>query len=276
MPSSSNYEARNTGAVMKSALGYFEALSEMGINSNLKEFGEFDFSKKDFSGQTIILANQISIPDGYSDRLEQFVTSGGKLIVDGLTAFFDDNLHNTMKTGFPFEKLLGGNISEFKLVDNLFNIKLNRYEIPAHLWRGIINNKTGKIESEESGEIYAIRNKFGNGEVLWIPSLVGLGSRIAKDYEPLSQLLSQEILLNKLPVRFGKHMPGMLMKTLKSGKSLVTVIINKTKEKQVVPLVFQDANLKPVFLFANKGGKVLPKFRQIEIMSEETLVIHWQ
>jgi beta-galactosidase len=44
-------------------------------------------------------------------------------MVDGLTGFFDDDLHNTMKTGFPFAQLFGGNISEFKVVDNLFECK---------------------------------------------------------------------------------------------------------------------------------------------------------
>src|SRR5664280_3417132 len=114
---------------MKSALGYFEALSEMGVNVNLKAFEEYDFGKQDYKGSTIILAHQISVPDKYALLLEDFVRKGGKLIVDGLTAFFDENLHNTMKTGFPFEKLFGGNISEFKLVDNLFKFKLNGYSL---------------------------------------------------------------------------------------------------------------------------------------------------
>ena len=75
--STQNYEARNKGGVMKSALSYFEALGEMGINANLKAFEEFDFSKPDFKGQTIILSHQISVPDTYSQKLESFVAKGG-------------------------------------------------------------------------------------------------------------------------------------------------------------------------------------------------------
>jgi len=118
MPSSPRYEAREEGGVMKSVLGYFETLSELGINCNIKEFGECDFSKSDYTGSTIILAHQISVPSKYAAILESFVSKGGKLMIDGLTGFFDEDLHNTMKTGFPFAQLLGGNISEFKAVDN--------------------------------------------------------------------------------------------------------------------------------------------------------------
>lgn len=57
------YEARSAGAVMKSALGYFEAITQMGINANFKVFEEFDFGKSDYTGSTIILAHQISLPD---------------------------------------------------------------------------------------------------------------------------------------------------------------------------------------------------------------------
>ncbi|HEX2975232.1 MAG TPA: hypothetical protein VHO68_04785, partial [Bacteroidales bacterium] len=103
-----SYEARKTGGVMKSALGYFETLSMMGLNANLKAFEEFDFRKEDYSGTTIILAHQISMPGKYAVLLEDYVRKGGKLIVDGLTGFFDENLHNTMNTGFDFEKLFGG------------------------------------------------------------------------------------------------------------------------------------------------------------------------
>ncbi len=87
---------------------------------------EFNFSKNDYSGETIILAHQISMPGNYADSLENFVLNGGKLIVDGLTAFFDENMHNTMKTGFDFEKLFGGNVSEFKLSGQHFYFECRR------------------------------------------------------------------------------------------------------------------------------------------------------
>ena len=274
-PSVQNYEGRLVGGVMKSALGYFETFSELGINCNLKEFGEFDFTKDDYSGSTIILAHQISIPSEYAPKLEAFVSKGGKLIVDGLTGFFDDNLHNTMKTGFPFAKLLGGNISEFMAVDNLFDVKIDQLNLPAHLWRGFIRNTSGKVISTVDGEPVATRNQFGKGETLWIPSLLGLGARLGGN-EQLAQLLAQELKpnFNKAPYSFASQQKGMLMKTLQSGDSYITIVVNKSKDLKRIALNTTDKFKKPSTLFADKEGTV--SGRTISISPEETLVIEWK
>lgn len=274
--SAQKYEGREKGAVMNSALSYFETLSEMGINSNLKAFEEFDFSKSDYKGQAIILAHQISVPDIYAKKLESFVSKGGKLIVDGLTAFFDENLHCTMKTGFAFEKLFGGNISEFKLVENLFTTSINGTSLPSHLWRGYIVPAKGQSISNIDDKTIAIRNTVGNGEVIWIPSLIGLGSRIQKDYSALSVFLNKELQTSivKSPVKFDTLQPNVLMKTMQSGTSLMTVLINKSTESKTITLSLSNPKLNPTVLFANLKGSVLGK--TVSIKPEETIVIEWK
>lgn len=273
--STQNYEARKVGGVMKSALGYFEAISEMGVNASFKAFEEFDFGKPDYKGTTIILAHQISIPDSYAPILENFVRKGGKLIVDGLTGFFDENLHNTMKTGFAYEKLFGGNIKEFKLVDNLFGVQWNNYSIPAHLWQGTIAVKSGEVAAKVYQETIAIRNKIGSGEVLWIPSLIGLGSRLSGNYSPLIRFLNQEVAqsINSLPVRFKTAQKDMLMKTIHSGSSLITIIINKSNKLKRIDLDFGTQKLTGKLLYSNKHGK--QNGNTVSINPEETLVIKW-
>jgi beta-galactosidase len=274
-PSSPRYEAREEGGVMKSMLGYFETLSELGINCNIKEFSEFDFSKDNFAGQVIILAHQISVPSRYATILESFVSKGGKLIVDGMTGFFDEDLHNTMKTGFPFAKLLGGNISEFKVVDNLFDVNIGNKNLQAHLWRGFISNNTGEILSTIDGQPVVTRNKFGKGETLWIPSLVGLGARLGGNHE-LAGFLVTELKTNfeNAPFTFSSPQEGCLMKTLQSGGSLVTVIVNKSTRIKQIEIKLKENNSKPTLLFANKKGTVSGK--TISISPEETVVLEWQ
>ncbi len=275
-PSKQNYEGRENGAVMKSVLGYFEAISELGINCNLKEFKEFDFDKENYFGQMIILPNQLSVPTHYVSNLENFVTKGGILIVDGLTAYFDENLHNTMKTGFPFEELFGGNISEFKLVESIFNFLINSHKIPAHLWRGTVENKTGKVLSSQNNDIYAIRNTFGKGEVVWIPSLLGLGSRIENDYNALSLWLSEEIQkVNKPPFRFDRPVRGVFMKTMHSGESYVTIIVNKSGETQNVSDILEYKSLIPHLIFSNSDRKTVD-FSRLTMEDNDTLVIEWK
>lgn len=271
-----DFEARKQGGVIKSALAYFEALGEMGINAGISEIGEFPFGKDDYSGTTIILAHQVSMPDRYAPLLEDFVQKGGKLIVDGLTAFFDENLHNTMSTGFTYEKLFGGNISEFKFVDNLFQFELKEEILPAHLWRGYIYPVTGQTEAEFEGEPTAIRNRLGKGEVLWIPSPVGLGSRLSEDYAPLSQLLNRELSHNLqiTPVRFKSLQKGLIMKSMHSGSSLLSIIINKNEEAKDAELIFTEDIKSGTVLYQNKTGILTD--RKVKILSEETIVIEWK
>ena len=272
----SDFEARRTGAVMKSVLGYFEAFCEMGVNANLKAFTEYDFSKDNYNGQTIILANQICIPGRYVENLEDFVRKGGKLIMDGITGYYDENIQCTLNTNWPFEKLTGGNISEFKVVDNLFTISIMDINIPAHYMRGFISNSTAKVITSFEGLPIATQNKFGNGEVLWIPSMIGLGSRMQNNYIPLIDLLNKEVktsLIN-IPIRFKAAQKNMIMKTLVSGDSYITLIINKTAKNRIVKLSLKNRSLKPEVLFANKQGKVYGK--TVTIASEETVVAVWK
>lgn len=270
------YEGRDPGGVIKSALGYYEAISEMGLQVNFKEINEFDFSRNDYSGVSIVLAHQISIPSRYRKNLEDFVQNGGKLIVDGLTGYYDENAISMFNTGFPLENLFGGSIREFKLIDNLFEETIEGKPLTAHLWRGSIKTKTALPIGYSSDEIIATRNKFGKGEVLWIPSLFGLGSRITKDYRAISQLLNKEITAGAtIPVRFDNLQKGMLMKTLYSNQTYISIIVNKTAGKRSVRLEFEN-NFKPTLkiLFADKNGEISGNL--IEISPEETMVIEWQ
>jgi len=271
-----DFEARKIGGVMKSSLAYFETLSEMGINANLKAFEEFDFSKNDYKGQAIILANQISMPYAYAEKLESFVNKGGKLIVDGLTGFYDENLHCTMKTGFIYENLFGGNISEFKLIDNLFATYIDGNNLPTHLWQGYIVAIKGQSISNPDGKSIAIRNKIGQGEVFWIPSLIGLGSRLQMDYSSLAVLLNIEVKVSiaNSPIKFETLQSHVLMKTMHSGISLVTVIVNKSTGVKTIAISLSNPKLKPTVLFSNLQGTVSGKI--VSIQPEETMVIEWK
>jgi len=249
----------------------------MGIQCNLKEMGEFDFSKKDYKGVTIILAHQVSVPSKYWKNLEEFVNYGGKLIVDGHTAYYDENALCIMKTGFPLQDLFGGNIKEFKLVSNLFDITLTDPDmtLPAHLSRGTIQKTTSKSIGYFNSEVIATRNVFGKGEVIWIPSLVGLAGRIT-GYKPLSALLNNELkeTIASFPFRFKLHYKDVFMKTLVSGNTYITILINKNIETAKIELVIKN-NLKPSILFSDSNGSI-NKENIVSISPEETIVIKWE
>jgi beta-galactosidase len=271
------YEGRSQGGVMKSALGYFEALSEMGIAANLKEMNEFDFSKADYTGQAIILSHQVSIPSADCAKLENFVKRGGKLIVDGLTGFYDENGLNVMQSGFPLKDLFGGGIREFNCKSNLFSETLTdpAITLPAHLWSGTIQLTTGRAAGYDSNAVIASRNVFGKGEVFWLPSLAGMGGRLSRNYGPLSELLYHELkdVIGKIPFRFTQREKGMLMKTDVSGKNYITILINKSGENKTLSLAANNNRLKGEILFNDKQGTVTND--KITLSNEGTMVIKW-
>lgn len=274
MPKAS-FEGREIGGVMKSALGYFEALTEMGLQVSFQEMREYDFEKDDYTGKVIILAHQISIPSGYWPLLENFVAGGGKLIADGLTAYYDEYGHCILRR-FPLQKLFGGDIKEYKVVTNLFQINVDGQNLPAHLWQGSISPTSATTVATANGETVAVRNTFGKGEVLWIPSLVGLGARISRNYEQFTKFLAQELRKNSAaaPVVFKQACSNIMMKTIRSGVSYFTCIINKSKEKQRLSLQINQSISNPNVVFADQQGQI--ENNTVVIESEETIILRWE
>jgi beta-galactosidase len=277
-----NLEGRMVGGVMKSALSYFEALSEMGIHASFNEIGEFDFNKDDFSGKAIILSHQISIPSKYWQPIIHFVACGGKLIVDGLTAYYDENAYSILGAAFPFNRCFGASVNEFKLVENLFSLSLDDTDLDlnAHLWRGNLKLSTSipiaTNENATAEEIYGCRNIYESGQVVYIPSLVGLGSRITHNYRALCTFLQNELsdIIQELPVSFTNHQPGMLLKLIRSGDTYLTVIVNKSGSDQSLKLNLKNLTHQGIAFSSCKYSKSSDS--SIFITSEATMVAEWK
>lgn len=243
------YQGRNHGAVIKSPIACFKALTERGLNVGLKEINEYDFSQADYVGRSIIISNQISIPTYYRRNLETFVSRGGTLLIEGLSAFFDEDLHNTMNTGFTFEQLFGGNISEFILKDNLFTINTGNHKLPVHLWEGKIANKI--IPMQE--------HTFGKGRVIWFPSNIALGAWVAKDFKPLSDYLYETLPTSSEVISFDRHYENVLLRTLKTGKGKLLICVNKSEEKETIALNNLSGKLNSLYASPDctvKGNKI--------------------
>jgi beta-galactosidase len=204
------------------------------------------------------------------------VARGGKLIADGLTAFYDEHAHCVMRQEFPLKELFGAAIAEFKVVDELFELTIGADRVPAHLWRGALRLSSAIAVSESEEGVYACRNRFGAGETLWIPSLIGLGCRIRKAYSPLTRLMERELAesLQHVPVRFSSIQPGMLMKCLTSHGKLISVIINKSTSETDLSFRFAGPERSPYLIFRN-GKDQLPD-QTIRIGKNETMVLGWE
>jgi len=266
----SNYEGRQQGGVMKSMLAYYETLLENGINSNISEIDEFDWDKNDYKGDVIILANQISIPSQHWEHIRNFVRKGGKLIVEGLTAFYDENMLSLYNTGFPLEDVFGGSLKEIKCTSGDFFMKFNDTNFPIHLWKGYLDKNSGEVLAKEDKSITAISNTFGTGKVIWIPSLLGLGARRSGNFSPLSGFLRDELKeeIKKMPVLLKKQEKNIILQSFYSKDNLMFILINKSNQKRKVKIKTQD--LKPRVLFADKRGSA--NRENIYISPEETMI----
>jgi beta-galactosidase len=272
--SDKNYEGQHPGGVMKSTTAVFELLAENGIKSNLGEISEFNWNKSDYTGECIILAHQISIPSRYWEPLKRFVEKGGKLIIEGLTAFYDENMLNLNSIGSPLQEVFGGAISEVICIPGDFNIRYANTQMPVHLWKSYIHPSTGIPLATEGEHILAIHNQYGKGSVVYLPALAALGAERSKNKTPLSGFLRKELKeqINQLPFVFATHQEGVIMQTLQTGNEYITCIINKTGKTQKIK--FTPHFFKPTVLFSDKKANVSKK--SINIATEETVIIHWK
>jgi beta-galactosidase len=198
------------------------------------------------------------------------VKKGGKLFVEGLTGFYDENMLSLFNTGFPLRDVFGGTIREIKCIPGDFNMNI-KYTLPVHLWKGYILNTGGQVFSTENDYVTASRNKFGKGETVWIPSLMGLGARRNGSGENLSKLLIGE-LKPQIPVRFEKYEKSMFMQTMYNGTSYLSVVINKSGKKKDVKIY--APGLKAGIIFSDKAGKITGN--KLSIHPEETIVLEWK
>ena len=268
-------EGRAIGAVMKETLGLYQAFCENGIVPAFSEIREFDWDKSDYSGQMLVIANQIALPDEYVSEIKDFVSRGGKLIVTGLTGFWGSSNICKARTGFLFTDLFGGSFKEVNYVADDFCISMTGPSLilHSHMWESRISLTTGTAAATRGDEVLAARNKFGKGEVLWIPSLVGLGMRRTGNTR-LATLVMLETAGLDIPVRFSSVYGNILMNTMASADGFTTVIINKNTEPQLLPLRVRDG-YSPEIIVATQGGTIL-KGNIVNIMPEETVVINWQ
>jgi beta-galactosidase len=268
------YAGRKQGAHIKSILAYYEALQEIGISCQVIQMDQFDWQAESKNPRTVILANMISVPSRFIDSIYTYVENGNKLIMTGMTGFFDEYMHNVNLSKNPFSDLLGAELKEYKFRKQDFDLILSnpQLRLPAHMLQGDIHNISANVISKSKDSITGIRNHYKNGEVIWIPSLIGLGAW-QKDNVALTQLLKIEIeqAARTLPFCFKNHQPSILLRTLEVNGGYITILIN-SGDKTVDVEFKNEILLKPDFIFGKQREFAN---NTIKLLSQETVVINW-
>jgi len=271
-----DYYARHKDAGVFSTVGMFETLTQMGYQVNYKEIREYDFTRDDYTGKVIFLSNQRSLSATMIGWLEDFVSKGGQLIVDGLTGYYDDQMVTAMMYRFPLENLFGAYPLEFKVVSDTFPVALsNGVKLTGHCWRGFIRTTTATPIATYGNDVLGSKNTFGKGEVYWIPTPVAMGTKLSKNYAQLAawldSILSKKVKDNAF--RFDKFQNDGFMKTMCTPEGYLSVIINKdSKTKQFA--IHTPSSMRSSIFFANKGAKI--NGNKITVSPEETALILWK
>lgn len=229
-------EARKSGAVMRSIITSYEALCAFGPSPALCSMDYFDWNPK--THPAIVIPNIIAIPHKHHKALDNYVFNGGKVLVTGLSGFYDEHMQCLMMGKQPFAECFGGILSEVKVSGKEFTLECPE-EIPAHLWRGIIKpTSETEILGRHGSDVCATRNRYGKGEVVWIPSLIHLGA-YGKDNTALVRLYG-EIFgkeLSEAKTRFTKPQSGVLLRTCITHDDTFSVLINLTNEKKTLTVL---------------------------------------
>lgn len=237
----SNFAGRKPGAAIKSVIGFYESLAQMGIQANIKCVDEFDFTDANNKGKVIVLAHQIALSAEYASKLETFAKTGGTVVVEGLTAFYNQFMQLQLSFGNPFESLLGGNLKEVKMLNNQTTVQIQKTNItlPVHWWQGTIDKQQSRTLAQNIvGHTIATENTIGQGKVIWLPSMVALAARERQDNQPLCSFIQQFIMPKLEPevLYFNKPSNGLIMHQLIANGRKLLVIINKSTKSRLVKL----------------------------------------
>lgn len=226
-------EGRKSSAVIKSLLGAYEAISAWGTVPDVCELQDYDWSSPE--GKCVVLPDMISLPSDCTDKLDDFVRNGGRLIATGLTGYYNEGRQCMFMGGkFPLKDCFGASVREFKADENgYFTMDMAEpgLKLPAHLWKGILKPETAEVIAYDGENPVAVRNTCGSGEVIWIPSLIELGGW-HRDIMPLAGLYGHWCApqIASAPLSFTSPVTNVVMRQMVSGNRNIAVIVNKNTE----------------------------------------------
>ncbi len=268
--------ARGPNAHIFTALSYYQALSALGIPATFKFIEDFDWeNKKDFIA---ILPNATTIANATAKQAETFVANGNKLIIDGLSGYYNSDEVNTPQVGYLFEQLCGATYKDIRVEENIHEIGVagTTDSLPVCIWQIEILNKTGKVISKSGNRVLAVRNNYGKGEVVWMPQLAGLGAWLS-DSRTFTNWLQTETkaIGESQPIVFSKQSPNVVMSVLENKGTYVTIITNGNNQSAKVSLK-QQKPLSATVLFNTHSQPASFASPSFLLQPKQTIVLKWK
>jgi beta-galactosidase len=271
----SKFEAVKALAHQKASMACYNALMQQGIPVQLKLATEYDWRTKS-KNQIVIIADVLSISMQEIKDIDLFVSNGNKVIATGLTGLFDENEKSwVVNRQFPLNNVFGGSFKEIFMESENFDISLEGYKnsFPTQLWYSEILPETGKVIGVYNQKKVAVRNKYGQGSVLWFPSMIGVGAWLGST-EPLAEFLKNEThnVVNDFPFHFNSFNENCFMHTLKTSNGFITIIVNGDTIAKKINII-STKKLKSKVLYGDGWNS---KLNLLAINARETVVLKWE
>lgn len=267
---------RNPHATILSLMSYYEALVQQGVTPQFHNIDYFSVEERNCAGEVAIVPNLICITQSQWEQLTRFVARGGKLIVSGLSGYYNQYAQCAFRLGEYPSEMLGACLTEFKVAGPEFPVSVDDFEpLPAHMWRGYLRCTDAKVIATHEGAVVGARNYFGKGEVVWIPSLLGLGAW-KRDSSQFSRWLRSECqdAIDGLPFSFLESARYCQLRLLETDDHYVGVVTNSGSESRMINLQSRPAEGEPIVLFSTGNGSQIEP-GSITINGHDTLVFQW-
>ncbi|MBQ5647692.1 MAG: beta-galactosidase [Alistipes sp.] len=255
---------------------WFEALSERGYQPQMRYFTDYEWEKRG-EGDVVIVANAFAVPSSVVPRMVEFVKRGGKVVLEGLVGFYNENEVCTSLSQFDLEPLVGGVYEDIRYRETPQYFEIEGIgKVLGHAWHPILRATapTARVIGEGAEGAVALHNKLGKGEVYWIAPSVSMSQLKKGESGELSHLadalLSEQ--LAKQPFHFAGHANGALLRVLRSGNEYVTIVTNNLATDCQLKLVApKGMTATPIF-----GTAKFSKSGKITLGCRETLVLRWK
>lgn len=222
--------SRDANAHLLEALGLYKSIAATGLPPEIRHFEDFDWTTRTNTPRTAILPDVRSLSREQIDALVQFVSNGNTLLLTGLTGFYDPHALAWPMEHFPLSRLTGAELKEVKWQEGVPAVTLDdsTHPLPAESWLSTVHVLDARPIAHAGREITAtVRQSKSGGEVIWIPSPVGMGAWF-HDAQPLSGFLAQTLLRGAESTAF--HLDGdgssCILRVLQNGPQTVTVVAN--------------------------------------------------
>jgi beta-galactosidase len=246
----SDFPGRDKNAQILETLGFYEALSQIGIPPGIKHFGDYDW-RATSARRVAILPDVRALSAAQIDDLQAFVKNGNLLIISGLTGFYDPHALAWPLAGFPLGSVTGADLKEVHFVGDKLEVQLSSptVQLPSHLWFSTVIPKDAVAIGTLGGETIATRREVGKGAVIWLPTPLGLGSWLNRA-GPLASYLQQELPSGKF--RFSGVQPDCLLEVMENHGSYLLMVTNGSNEKRSCQVIHPDG-FKSTTLWGSEG-----------------------